>query len=100
MQDTPPFDYMIRPERIGYRLAFYCSLCQTSYTVFITGTRPDAEEFEAAQREAKRHFNRCHRCHRWVCDKHYNESVMMCTGCAPPEGEKRKKPAGGGSRKK
>lgn len=39
--------------------------------------------FERAQNEAKRRFQRCHKCHRWVCEQDWNEQEGLCVDCAP-----------------
>lgn len=39
--------------------------------------------FAAAQNEAKKHFHRCHKCHRWVCDACWNDENGLCADCAP-----------------
>jgi len=39
--------------------------------------------FERAQNEAQRHFHRCHKCRRWVCDADFNEDEGLCVECAP-----------------
>lgn len=39
--------------------------------------------FEHAQNEAQRHFHRCHKCRRWICDSDYNEDEGLCVECAP-----------------
>ncbi len=36
------------------------------------------EAFELAQNEAKGHFHRCPRCHRYVCENDWNEQVGLC----------------------
>lgn len=67
----------------GYRFTFSCELCSHSYTTPVFPTRSLREALPLGERDARRHFNRCGRCHRWVCDEHYNENRMMCTECAP-----------------
>ncbi len=39
--------------------------------------------FELAQNEGKGAFNRCPKCHRWVCDNCWNEQAGLCTDDAP-----------------
>ena len=39
--------------------------------------------FGLAQNEAKQHFHRCHKCHKWVCDSCNNDEVGLCAECAP-----------------
>ena len=39
--------------------------------------------FERAQNEAQRHFHRCHKCRKWVCDADFNEEQGLCVECSP-----------------
>ncbi len=39
--------------------------------------------FAAAQNEAKQHFYRCHKCHKWVCESCWNDENGLCSECAP-----------------
>ena len=41
--------------------------------------------FELAQNEAKGHFKRCPRCHKYVCENDWNEQEGLCTEDAPRE---------------
>lgn len=66
-----------------FRFTFYCELCDAGYTTEPICAATVEAAFEEAQREARPFFNRCHGCHLWICDRHYNEDVMMCTDCAP-----------------
>jgi hypothetical protein len=68
-----------------YRFTFLCALCGEGRSTQPIAADTAQEALEAARREARVYFNRCHRCGRWVCDDHYNEDVMLCTGCAPRE---------------
>jgi len=43
------------------------------------------QAFEAASNEAKGHFKRCPRCHKYVCDNDWNEEAGLCTDDAPRE---------------
>ena len=67
----------------AFQFTFYCELCDSGYTTPSIAAEGVQEAFNQAQQEARRYFNRCHHCHRWVCDGHYNEDLMMCTACAP-----------------
>ncbi len=66
-----------------FRFTFFCDLCDGGFTTKHISASTVKEAFERAREEARPCFNRCHRCHRWICDSHYNEDVMMCTDCAP-----------------
>lgn len=67
----------------AFQFTFYCELCDSGYATPPIEAERVQEAFDQAQQEARRYFNRCHRCHLWVCDGHYNEDLMMCTACAP-----------------
>ena len=41
--------------------------------------------FETAQNEAKGHFKRCPKCHKWHCETCWNEQVGLCVADAPRE---------------
>ena len=43
------------------------------------------QAFELAQNEAKGHFHRCPRCHKYVCENDWNEQEGLCTEDAPRE---------------
>lgn len=79
--------HRIRPEREGNRYQFFCEAsgvlaCTTS------PRRADCvqqELREAWESEGREHFNRCHRCGRWVVDAMYNADTMECVDCSPWE---------------
>lgn len=39
--------------------------------------------FEVGQNEAKKHFHRCPKCTKWVCENDWNEQEGLCTQDAP-----------------
>ena len=41
------------------------------------------QAFEIAQNEAKEHFQKCPRCHKYVCENDWNEQEELCTQDAP-----------------
>ena len=41
------------------------------------------QAFELAMNEAKQRFNRCPKCHKWVCDHCWNEQEGLCVEDAP-----------------
>ena len=43
------------------------------------------QAFDLAQNEAKGHFHRCPRCHKYVCENDWNEQEGLCTDDAPRE---------------
>lgn len=77
-------------QRGSYRFIFFCDLCDASYTTSLIDAQTQKQALELAQQEARRHFNLCHFCRRWICDMHYNEDEMMCVQCAPKTYEKTK----------
>ncbi len=66
-----------------YIFTFFCDLCDCGYTTEAIAADSQEAAAEKSGEEARRHFNLCHRCHKWVCDAHYNEDVMLCVVCAP-----------------
>jgi len=67
----------------GFGFTFYCDLCEKPFSTDIIVTYSYTEAFQQAQVMAKLHFNKCHKCGKWVCDEHYNKNVMMCIECQP-----------------
>jgi len=66
----------------GYRFQFYCAYCAASHTTGRIHSDSRATAHEIAKSEARRYFNLCPECGRWVCDAHYNENEMICVECA------------------
>jgi len=66
-----------------YQFHFHCDYCEEGYS---TG-KIEADSVDSALRhawhEAREYFNGCHKCGKWICEKHYNMEEMMCTDCAP-----------------
>ncbi|MFO8059081.1 MAG: zinc ribbon domain-containing protein [Bacillota bacterium] len=48
--------------------------------------REREKAFELAQNEAKGHFQRCPKCHKWVCANCWNEEAGLCVNDAPRAG--------------
>lgn len=71
----------------GFRFTFCCDLCEKSFDTKTITTYSFAQAFQQAQAIAKLHFNKCHKCNKWVCDEHYNENVMLCIECKPKNGK-------------
>lgn len=67
----------------GWRFVFFCDLCESRYESVEFSCECPEEAFILAAEEAQSRFNRCHRCGKWICDRHYNIDVMECTECAP-----------------
>lgn len=72
----------------GYRFTFYCDLC--SFPVMSGTLINDSFDsaLEQAQTYAKRYLNMCHKCGKWICDRHYNENEMQCIECCPVSEER------------
>ena len=84
---TAAYRKIINPN--GNQYSFYCDLSGalvcTTQDVFA-----DSEEEElliAWKSEGEQHFNRCHKCGKWVVDVMYNAEVLECVSCAPYEEE-------------
>lgn len=81
-QDFPLKSAMVEEDGF-YRFTFFCSLCDAGHTTGRICASSAGAARVIAEQDARPYFNRCHRCGKWVCDAHYNESVFMCTSCAP-----------------
>lgn len=64
-----------------FRFQFFCSLCDRSHTSGRISASSADEAFQLAANEARKYFNRCCKCWKWVCDRHYNEDEMTCVNC-------------------
>ena len=74
----------------GYRFIFYCDVsdahvCTTSQ--IFQGNSEEEALLAAWLAEGRTHFNRCHKCGKWVIDAVYNAEVLECVECAPYEAE-------------
>ena len=87
--DKTTANYKIEASPIGNRYSFYCDL--SGALVCTTGVfqavSPDKELLLAWKTEGEQHFNRCHKCGKWVVDVMYNAEVLECVDCAPYEDE-------------
>ena len=68
----------------------YRFFCEASGMAMVTtkrypGTDPEQELETAWKNEGRSHFNRCHKCGKWVCDAMYNTDVLHCVDCTPWE---------------
>ncbi len=75
--------YAMKHTSGGYQYAFYCAYCGFHYTSGWIRAGSAEEAYDLAEKEAKREFNGCHSCGKWVCGDHYNMGEMMCLKCAP-----------------
>ncbi|HHV08798.1 MAG TPA: hypothetical protein GXX75_00775 [Clostridiales bacterium] len=81
------------------QFTFYCGLCGGKYTAPAAempgkrGLFPGRSwkkayraAFDAAQEDAREHFNRCVSCKQWVCDQDFNPDFGLCMACDPGKG--------------
>jgi len=80
-------NYIMSSEDGCFRFRFFCSLCGFSRASGRIAAASAGEAFQIAANEARKHFNRCCRCKKWVCDRHYNEDEMACVNCEPKDGQ-------------
>lgn len=81
--------YKIVADSGGNRYKFYCDVsgaCVCTTKPYRADT-PEEELRLAWENEGRSHFNRCHRCGKWVINAVYNPEVFECTDCAPFEYE-------------
>jgi len=73
----------------GYRFIFYCDVSDAHVYTTKETYQGNTEEalLVAWQTEGREHFNRCHKCGKWVIDAVYNAEVLECVECAPYEVE-------------
>ena len=80
--------YTMSAENGGYRFRFYCAFCDGGYTTGLIHADCLETALSLAKQEAKHYFNGCHKCGKWICDRHYNIDEMTCTECMPhPNGK-------------
>lgn len=79
--------YKVLPTRDGNRYQFFCGLSDA-----LVCTSPPFKESSPGEKMlmawntyAKAHFNRCHKCGRWVINEMYNPDVLNCVVCTPIE---------------
>lgn len=80
--------YKIRADDTGgNRYRFFCEL--SGMEVCITEpVKADTSEEEARlawKQDGREHFNRCHKCGRWVSNAMYNVDTLHCVKCSPIE---------------
>ncbi|MGI6192168.1 MAG: hypothetical protein ACOYI3_01205 [Christensenellales bacterium] len=80
--------YIMESDEGFYRFKFFCSLCDYARTSGRIKASSAATAFKLAANEARKYFNRCCRCGKWVCDGHYNEDEMACDSCEPKARQK------------
>ena len=88
---TAAADYRIVDEGTGSRFIFYCGVsgARICSTGVIEAETPEKQLELAWSKEGRKHFNRCHKCGRWVCDSMYNPDMLGCVQCYPVIGFQR-----------
>ncbi len=79
--------YKIIKEENGNRYRFFCessggAVCTTDP---INGENPEKELLFAWESEGRKHFNRCGKCGKWVCNAMTNADTLECVDCSPWE---------------
>ena len=81
--ETAP--YKVIADAGGKRYRFYCE--SSGMAVYMTEPiRADTPQEELALAwlgEARKHFNRCASCGKWVSDMMFNVDAVQCVDCAP-----------------
>lgn len=75
----------------GFRFRFYCDLCSFCVETQEIKNKSYEASLAQAQEEARKYFNMCHTCGKWICDEHYNEDEMNCIICSPKENRSKPK---------
>jgi hypothetical protein len=64
-----------------YQVSYFCAFCDFHYTVAGISASSGAEAAAMGEPEARKHFNGCRKCGRWVCDGHFIMEKMLCPEC-------------------
>ncbi len=89
--------YKIINEETGNRYRFFCeasggAVCTTRP---IRAETPEQELLLAWETEGRKHFNRCGKCGKWICNVMTNADTLACVDCSPWENPPRFCPACG-----
>ena len=68
-----------------YLITFFCAFCDFHHTVNDILVDSEAQALALGDMEARKHFNGCHKCKKWVCDIHFDMAKMLCTECSAAE---------------
>ena len=81
----PTADYKVFATENGNCYRFFCALSgEAVYTSSpMRGASQEEELMAAWENEGRRHFNRCHRCGKWVSNVMYNADALCCVDCVP-----------------
>lgn len=71
----------------GNKYQFFCDLSGALVcTSKLIHLKTIEEELEYVwTHDCKNHFNKCHKCGRWIIDAMFNAEVLECVQCAPYE---------------
>ena len=78
--------YRVIADAGGNRYSFFCDIAGALlYTSGPVRAETQEQEVEIAWEDARKYFNRCHKCGKWVSNARYNADVAECVECAPWE---------------
>ena len=86
-QGTKTANYKITTDASGKVVSFYCALsgmyvCRCTVPVALAD---EAAVLTAWETEGRNHFDKCHKCGRWVSSVMFNADVLACVDCVPWE---------------
>ena len=78
--------YLVIADEGAHRYSFFCDIAGALlYTSGPVRAETQEQEVEIAWEDARKYFNRCHKCGKWVSNAMYNADVAECVECAPWE---------------
>ena len=78
--------YKVIADSGGNRYSFFCDITGALlHTTDPIQAETQEQELETAWEDARKYFNRCHKCGKWVSNAMYNADVAECVECAPWE---------------
>ena len=80
-------NYKVQQTSNGNKYQFFCDLSDALVctTAPVKADTPEKELMLAWNAYAKVHFNKCHKCGRWIINEMYNPDVLTCVECTPIE---------------
>lgn len=92
MSEQKTANYKIIPDEKGNIYRFYCDLSGA----LVYSSKPIKAKISEKQqllliweKEARKHFDLCHKCGKWVDSVMYNADVLHCVECTPWENKPR-----------
>ncbi len=81
-------NYLVTTDAVGNKtVSFFCA--SSGMLVYKSTPKSFANDEEAVQtawnEEGKHHFDKCHKCGKYVSSVMYNADVLCCVDCAPWE---------------